>query len=42
MNIRAVVKESAPVAQVFEQPREAYTRALIEAAPGKGFRFGGA
>jgi peptide/nickel transport system ATP-binding protein len=36
------IVEQGPVAQVFEQPREAYTRALIEAAPGKGFRFGGA
>jgi peptide/nickel transport system ATP-binding protein len=34
-----VVEEGA-VAQVFEAPREAYTRALIEAAPGRGFRFG--
>ena len=34
------VVEQGPVVQVFEQPREAYTQALIEAAPGKGFRFG--
>ncbi|MCW5621295.1 MAG: ATP-binding cassette domain-containing protein, partial [Burkholderiales bacterium] len=34
------IVEQGPVIQVFEQPREAYTRALIEAAPGKGFRFG--
>jgi len=36
------VVEHGPVAQVFEQPREAYTRALIEAAPGRGFRFAAA
>jgi peptide/nickel transport system ATP-binding protein len=36
-----VVEEGA-VAQVFQAPREAYTRALIEAAPGRDFRFGGA
>jgi peptide/nickel transport system ATP-binding protein len=29
-----------PVAQVFEAPREAYTRALIEAASSRDFRFG--
>jgi peptide/nickel transport system ATP-binding protein len=36
------VVEQGPVAQVFQAPREAYTRALIEAAPGKDVRFGGA
>ena len=36
------VIEQGPVAQVFEQPREAYTRALIDAAPGKGFGFAAA
>jgi len=36
------VVEEGPVAQVFQAPREAYTRALIEAAPGKGFRFAAA
>jgi peptide/nickel transport system ATP-binding protein len=34
------VVEQGPVAQVFESPREAYTRALIEAAPGRGYAFG--
>ncbi|MCC7546654.1 MAG: ABC transporter ATP-binding protein [Burkholderiales bacterium] len=34
------IVEQGPVAQVFEQPREVYTRALINAAPGKGFAFG--
>ena len=33
------VVEQGPVAQVFQAPREAYTRALIDAAPGKGFSF---
>jgi peptide/nickel transport system ATP-binding protein len=36
------VVEQGPVAQVFEAPREAYTRALLEAAPGRGFQFGAA
>jgi peptide/nickel transport system ATP-binding protein len=34
------VVEEGPVAQVFQAPRQAYTRALIEAAPGRDFRFG--
>ena len=34
------VVEHGPTAQVFEAPRHAYTRALFEAAPGKGFAFG--
>ena len=33
------VVEEGPVAQVFQAPREAYTRALIEAAPGRHFDF---
>jgi peptide/nickel transport system ATP-binding protein len=36
------VVEEGPVAAVFQAPREAYTRALIEAAPGREFRFGSA
>jgi peptide/nickel transport system ATP-binding protein len=36
------VVEEGPVAQVFQAPRQAYTRALIEAAPGREFRFGSA
>ena len=34
------VVEQGPVAEVFERPRDAYTRALIDAAPGRGFVFG--
>jgi len=34
------VVEEGSVAQVFQAPREAYTQALIEAAPGRDFRFG--
>jgi peptide/nickel transport system ATP-binding protein len=34
------VVEQGPVAEVFERPRDAYTRALIDAAPGRGFAFG--
>ena len=37
---RGKVVEEGPVAQVFQAPRQAYTRALIEAAPGREFRFG--
>jgi peptide/nickel transport system ATP-binding protein len=33
------VVEQGAVAQVFQSPREAYTRSLIEAAPGRGFLF---
>jgi peptide/nickel transport system ATP-binding protein len=34
------VVEYGSAAQVFREPRHAYTRALFEAAPGKGFEFG--
>ncbi|HZP89002.1 MAG TPA: ABC transporter ATP-binding protein [Burkholderiales bacterium] len=34
------VVEQGPVAQVYQSPREAYTRALIDAAPGRSFLFG--
>jgi peptide/nickel transport system ATP-binding protein len=36
------VVEQGPVADVFHRPREAYTRALIEAAPGRHFDFAAA
>ncbi|RPH43102.1 MAG: ABC transporter ATP-binding protein [Burkholderiales bacterium] len=34
------VVEYGPAAQVFREPRHEYTKALFEAAPGKGFEFG--
>jgi peptide/nickel transport system ATP-binding protein len=34
------VVEYGSAAQVFREPRHEYTRALFEAAPGKGFEFG--
>ncbi|MGE3160527.1 MAG: ABC transporter ATP-binding protein [Burkholderiales bacterium] len=34
------VVEYGPAAQVFGEPRHAYTRALFEAAPGRDFAFG--
>jgi peptide/nickel transport system ATP-binding protein len=34
------VVEYGPAAQVFGSPSHAYTKALFEAAPGKGFEFG--
>ena len=34
------VIEQGPVAEVFQRPRDDYTRALIDAAPGRGFVFG--
>jgi len=36
------VVEYGPVGQVFTHPQHAYTKALFEAAPGKGFEFGSA
>jgi peptide/nickel transport system ATP-binding protein len=34
------VVEYGPAAQVFGAPSHAYTKALFEAAPGRGFEFG--
>jgi peptide/nickel transport system ATP-binding protein len=34
------VVEEGPVGAVFENPQHVYTRALLEAAPGRGFAFG--
>jgi peptide/nickel transport system ATP-binding protein len=36
------VVEQGPVTEVFEHPRHAYTRSLLDAAPGRGFAFGAA
>ncbi|MBI3529026.1 MAG: ABC transporter ATP-binding protein [Betaproteobacteria bacterium] len=38
---RGRVVEQGPIAEVFRHPVHAYTRALLEAAPGRGFAFGG-
>jgi peptide/nickel transport system ATP-binding protein len=35
------VVEYGPARSVFGSPQHAYTRALFEAAPGRGFDFGG-
>jgi peptide/nickel transport system ATP-binding protein len=35
------IVEYGPATQVFRSPQHAYTKALFEAAPGRGFEFGG-
>jgi peptide/nickel transport system ATP-binding protein len=37
---RGLVVEHGPTYQVFSTPEHAYTRALLDAAPGRGFGFG--
>src|SRR5262249_18913584 len=38
--LRGQVVESGPASEVFANPRHDYTRALFDAAPGKGWQFG--
>jgi peptide/nickel transport system ATP-binding protein len=38
---KGVVVEQGPTAEVFVSPKHPYTQALLDAAPGRGFAFGG-
>lgn len=39
---QGAIVEQGPANEVFTQPRHAYTRTLLDAVPGRGFRFHGA